>query len=210
MEMIKYTNFKVDEHLFGKGEIIGLYDKSGEYLNNTLYDIKSAIEAPHIPCGLYLKFKSKNQKLTATLMSEFGIDRELQKRTTKKLSSTEAIKISLINVLSSDAKTVILDSIDAYFNTEDFCHIIKTIKSHLKELDKTIIFLSNKPDHIIKADRYIVANESSIIYSGKDLHKLPIKTETMLFADLANKKGAKLDYYKEANDLLKAIYRNVR
>ena len=36
-----------------------------------------------------------------------------------------------------------------------------------------------------------------------------IKTNLMKIADLANERNAKLDYYKDVNDLLKAIYRSV-
>lgn len=210
MEMINYTNFALDENIYGKNEIVGFFDNTGDYLEKNIYDIKNLGLNISIPALWYLTIRSPKRELTQKLLSEFGISKKLIKRPLKKLSTTERLKIELTLVLASNAKTVILDNLDVYFNDQDFTRLIKTMKAYKNEIGKTIIFTSNNPDTIVKAERYIVSNDSSIIYDDVNLHTLPIKTNTMLFADLANKKGAKLDYYKEANDLLKAIYRSVR
>lgn len=208
--MINYTNFGLDENIYGKNEIIGFFDNTGDYLEKNIYDIKNLGLNTSIPALWYLTIRNPKRELTQKLLSEFGISKKLIKRPLKKLSTTERLKIELTLVLASNAKTVILDNLDVYFNDQDFTRLIKTMKAYKNEIGKTIIFTSNNPDTIVKAERYIVSNDSSIIYDDVNLHTLPIKTNTMLFADLANKKGAKLDYYKEANDLLKAIYRSVR
>jgi len=73
------------------------------------------------------------------------------------------------------------------------------------------LFSTNKIDNAIEVcDRFIIASENRIIYDGKDIDKLPEKTSIASFVDGANSKGAKLSYYKEPNDLLKAIYRSVK
>lgn len=210
MEVIKYTNFLVDEQVYGNYEIVGLVDMTGEFLYETMYDIKVPTFSSFLSVSLYLNLGNKNRKLTNILLSEFEIDRNLLNRPLSKLSSSELVKILLIKVATGDAKTIILDSIDTYLNYNDFTSVLKTLKSHIKEIDKTVIFSTNKVDNILSCDRYIIANDGSIIYNGNDIASLPIETETASITNLANKKGAKLDYYKDVNDLLKAIYRSVQ
>ena len=73
-----------------------------------------------------------------------------------------------------------------------------------------IIYISKNINCIIpNTDYYIITKDNKVVYSGDDINSLPVKTELMEIVDLANKKGAKLKYYKDVNDLLKAIYKNV-
>ena len=55
----------------------------------------------------------------------------------------------------------------------------------------------------------MIVDDKTVLFNGDNFERLPIKTNLMKIADLANKKNAKLDYYKDVNDLLKAIYRSV-
>jgi len=59
-------------------------------------------------------------------------------------------------------------------------------------------------------DRYIVVSNGNITYNGKDFSAINEPTNIKNFTELANARGAKLKDYKEANDLLKAIYRSIK
>lgn len=209
MEIVNYSNFQLDESVYGKNELVTVLDKTGGFLYENIYDIEPPIYNKNFTVRLYLMFGIKNQKLKNALISELDIA-VLTKKKLKNLSTGELLKVLIVKTILSEAQTVILEGIDAYLNHHDLEHLLKTIKAHLKEADKTVIFETNKPEHLLFGTKYIVASDSSIIYNGHDFKKLPIDIETVEFAKLANKKGAKLDYYKEVNDLLKAIYRSVQ
>lgn len=209
MEIVNYTNFRLDENIYGKNELVSVLDKTGGFLYESLYDIKPITYNKNLTVGLFLFFKVKDKKLKKELVSELDIT-PLLKKQLKNLSTGELIKVLIIKTLLSEAQTVILDGIDVYLNYHDLDRLLKTVKTHLKEIDKTVIFETNKPEHLLFGTKYIVASDLSIIYNGNDFKKLPIDIETVEFAKLANKKGVKLDYYKEVDDLLKVIYRSVQ
>ncbi len=208
---IKYTTFKVDTKIYPDGEICGLIDKSGDFLQNNFYDIRVLSYNKSLTANFFLKFASKKKALINEMCEELEIRKELLKRKLKTLSDSELLKFLVIKVLLSKSKTVILDSIDVYLNYGDLKRLLKMIKSHIKEFDKTIIFKSNNIDNLIGlTDRYIIAEDGKIFYNGKDLKKIPVAPSTVEFTRLANKKGAKLNYYEDINDLLKAIYRDIK
>lgn len=211
---ISYTNFELDTQIYGTNELIGLIDKSGDFIYENFYDVRPITYNDNLSVALYLKnmpFYKNKKKLTFDMLDEFGITKELQKRSLKKLSTSELLKVLIIKLCSSDAKTIILDSIDSYLSYGDLNAILKTLKNHLPEIKKNVIFMTNKVDNIIQySSRYIIVEEGKIIYNGNDFKKLPIESSIANFVRLANQKGAALENYKDVNDLLKAIYRSVK
>ena len=88
---------------------------------------------------------------------------------------------------------------------------MKTLRRNLKDIDKTIILSSNSLDNIVPlCTKYIVLNNADVDYAGSNIEMLPVKTEIMKFTDRANDRKAKMSYYKDPSDLLKAIYRSVK
>lgn len=210
---IKYTNFELDEKTFGKNEICALFNETGTFIEDNIYDVRTFNQISNLPVGIYLRFGTnvKTKKLIFDLLSEFEISKELQRRPLKKLSTSEFIKVQIIKLCASPVKNIILDGLDTYFNYKDLTVILKTLKNHLVQIDKTVIVTANKVDNLVQyADRYIIVEEGRIIYAGCDYEKAPLKTDIRTFTNIANDKGAKLKDYKEANDLLKAIYRSVK
>lgn len=208
---VKYTNFKVDSDIYPKGKICGLIDRTGNFLYETFYDVKKIAYNANMPVFLYLSLGSKNKKLVEAMKNEFEIRKELLKRPLKHLSESELLKILIIKLMTNDSKTIILDHVDSILNSGDLKTIFKMIKNNLSEVDKTVIFVTNKIDNIVSfTDRYIIADNGSIIYNGNDLNTLPIETSCVAFTRAAKKRGANLDYYKDVNDLLKAVYRNLK
>lgn len=210
---IEYSTYDIKNSIYGNCELVGLYDITGDFVYNNFYDIRNVSYSKKKTANMYLKFMQNvsNKKLIDTLISDLGIEKNILKTTMGNLSSSELIKILLIKTLTSDAKVIILKYIDIYLNYKDFKIIMQTIKNHLAEIDKHVILVTNNADLLIEqCNRFIVAENKQIIYNGKDIKEFPIKTSIAKFVDTANEKKAKLDYYKSADDLLKAIYRSVK
>ncbi len=208
---IKYTNFEADKKIFGKEEICGIYDITGGYLYDNIYDTKT-LELPSlISSNLFLKINCLDKKELDDMISELEIDKSILKRKPKKLSKSELLKISLIKIILSDAKTIILDHIDEVLNAKDLTNALKTVKKHIKNTAKTVIYATNNPDNLLeKIDRFLIIKDGKPIYNGTNILEVPVDMELKRIVDLANKKGAHLDYYRDINDLLKAIYRSVK
>lgn len=208
---IKYTDFEVDQKIFAKGILCGLIDLTGNFLYDNVYDVKPIVLQSILPIGLYLKLKTKNKKLLEDLISELELDYSLLKKNFKKLSTSELLKINLIEGILNNYKVIILSHIDMYVCYKDLTNILKTVRKHIKNTDITVIYETNKPDNLLEQiDRFIVAEKGKIIYNDTNVLELPIDTEIKKIVTLANKKGAKLDNYRDVNDLLKAIYRSVK
>lgn len=209
---IEYSNFALDVNTFGRNEICGLIDKNSNFIYNRVYDIKKQEYSTRFKTRSYIAVdKLRKKNLFNNLKDEFEITKEMENKSLKQLSSSELLKVLVLKGALSSAKVIILDHIDDYLNDRDLSMVLKGLKKNAKEIEKTIIFSTNKVDNIINnCDRYIIASENRVIYNGNNLDMLPVKTQIAEFVDTANEKKAKLIYYKDANDLLKAIYRSVK
>lgn len=210
---IGYTNFELDSDIFGKNEITALIDTNGTFLYDKIYDIKSFAPESRLPLIVYLRFNTnfKKWKLLDELLEDLEIPKELMVRPLSKLSSSELQKVLIIKLCISNAKNIIIESIDTYFNFKDITLILKTLKMKLDRIGKNVLVTANNPDNLVQyVHRYIVAKDGNISYIGKDFTKMGVPTSIRTFIDLANNRGAKLNDYKEPNDLLKAIYRSVK
>jgi ABC-type sugar transport system ATPase subunit len=210
---IEYSNFSVNPKIYGTNEITGIFDPDGDFVYNNFYDIKKIQYNENMSVNMYLKFgiNSNNKKTLAKMMSELEFNKSFMQKKLKVLSSSELIKVLVLKSCLSNSKVVFLENIDIYLTNKDLENLLRVIKGSLNEISKTVIFVSNKIDNIVKCtDRYVISENGKIKYNGKDLKELPLKTEIMDFVDLANNKKANVDYYKDINDLLKAIYRSVK
>jgi len=210
---IKYTNFLLNYEIFGKNEITAVFDHDGTFLYKNLYDIRKYQPKSRLPVRLFLKIgiNKTMRELVENLLAELEISKELERRTLDKLSSSELYKILFIKICTSTAKSVILESMDTYLNFADLTRVLKTIKNYSKSINKNFIITTNKVDNSIQfVDRYIVVSNGNITYNGKDFSAINEPTNIKNFTELANARGAKLKDYKEANDLLKAIYRSIK
>ena len=208
---IKYSNFDLDSNIYAINEINGIIDLNGTYIYDNIYDIQVFNPSSKFPVGFFLKSNLRMRKTVSSMLSELEISKDVQSKNLKKLSSSELIKILIIKLCCTNAKVIILECLDTYLCYKDMVLLLKTIKGHLKELSKTVIVTTNKVDNLIEpVDKYIVVENGAIAYNGKDYTKIGVKTDIVSFTELANSKGANLKEYKEANDLLKAIYRSVK
>ncbi len=211
MEM-SYSNFLIDHKLYGEYKLIGLFDRTGEFIYDNFYDVRKISYKPNSRVSTFLNYYMLGTgQLVKDLMEALELDMKILNRRICTLSDGEKIKVFTIKLLISSAKLIVLEHIDAYLNPRDLKVLLKTIKNYMRKLEKNVIFSSVKIDNIVdNADIYVVAENSKIIYKGNDLDTMPEKTSTVKFVDIANGKKAGLIYYKDAKDLLKAIYRSVK
>ena len=209
MEIV-YTNNELDSHYFKKYKVNGLYSKNSNYLKSLAIDLKEININKKMNVGVYLKYGNKQKfSIISELLKEFDIE-HLQKQKLGELSTTELLKILTIKELVGNNETIILRSIDNYLNTRDLKRYFQILKNHIDKLRKTIIFETNNIDNLSKiCSNILITDNNNVLFNGDNFDRLPMKTNLMKIADLANKKNAKLDYYKDVNDLLKAIYRSV-
>lgn len=209
---IEYSNFALDETTFGKFELVGIIDKHYDFIYNRIYDIKKPEYNGNIRAKNYIALeKITNRDITEKLLNEFELTEDVLSKKLKILSSGELAKILILKLCIGPAKVIILDHIDAYLNNRDLSNILSGIKRYSDNIGKTILFRSNSMDNIVaNCSRFIVSRDGEIVYNGTDINKLPEKTDIMRFVDAANEHKAKLQYYKESSDLLKAIYRSVK
>lgn len=207
---IKCSFQESDEKTFGRNEIIGLIDKSGEFQKEHYPDAKTINKNDLMPVFLFLKTNYRQKRLIDNLISELEIPKDLMHRKLKSLSESELIKVLIIKAVTKDYRTIILDSIDTSLTWRDYHNLINSLKSHASDIGKTIIISTNKGNNILDCNRYIVTDNSRIVYKGKELSQLPVETDSGEFTTLANEKGAGINYYKDINDLLKAVYRSLK
>ena len=209
MEIV-YTNNELDSHYFKKYKVNGLYSKNSNYLKSLAIDLKEININKKMNVGVYLKYGNKQKfSIISELLKEFDIKKK-KKQKLGELSTTELLKILTIKELVGNNETIILRSIDNYLNTRDLKRYFQILKNHIDKLRKTIIFETNNIDNLSKiCSNILITDNNNVLFNGNNFDRLPMKTNLMKIADLANKKNAKLDYYKDVNDLLKAIYRSV-
>ena len=206
---IKYSNYELDNDIFEKRTLYGLYDKNSNFISNRILNIEAIKYNNKAKVNNFL-FNTKNQKLIKKIKKEFAVTNELEKKKICELTSLELINVLMIKAIMTKSKVIILNHIDAFLNNSDFKRVMLNIKNCISDIDKTVIFVANKIDNMLTTtNNYIIASENRIIYNGKNINSLHESSDIMKFVDAANKKGAKLDYYKDSKDLLKAIYRSV-
>ena len=209
MEII-YTNNELDTHYFKKYKINGLYSVNANYLKSLDIDLKEIPINKKMNTGVFIKHGNKQKgSIITELLKEFDVE-HLQKQKLGELSTTELIKIIAVKELVSSNETIIFKSIDNFLNTRDLKRFFQILNNHTDKLKKTIIFETTNIDNLSKVcSNIMIVDDKTVLFNGDNFERLPIKTNLMKIADLANKKNAKLDYYKDVNDLLKAIYRSV-
>lgn len=159
--------------------------------------------------------KVKHYLKTTEYFNDLKLDNELLNKKIADLSSYELMCFKLLAIINKKPSIIILDNVD--------CKICEKYKSKLLNFIR-LINASNQIKFIVISSNTVFLNQISkdclvmkngiIKYQGKIIDGIKSeeikKCEIIDFIDIANqKKNAKLDYYLETKELLKAIYRSV-
>lgn len=159
--------------------------------------------------------KVKHYLKTTEYFNDLKLNNELLNKKIADLSSYELMCFKLLTIINKKPSIIILDNVD--------CKICEKYKSKLLNFIR-LINASKRIKFIIISSNTVFLNQISkdclvmkngiIKYEGQIIDGIKSdqikKCEIIDFIDIANqKKNAKLDYYLETKELLKAIYRSV-
>lgn len=159
--------------------------------------------------------KVKHYLKTTEYFNDLKLDNELLNKKIADLSSYELMCFKLLTIINKKPSIIILDNVD--------CKICEKYKSKLLNFIRLInaskrikfIIISSNTVFLNQISKECIVMKNGIIkYQGKIIDGIKSeeikKCEIIDFIDIANqKKNAKLDYYLETKELLKAIYRSV-
>lgn len=159
--------------------------------------------------------KVKHYLKTTEYFNDLKLDNELLNKKIADLSSYELMCFKLLTIINKKPSIIILDNVD--------CKICEKYKSKLLNFIRLInaskrikfIIISSNTVFLNQISKDCLVMKNSIIkYQGQIIDGIKSdqikKCEIIDFIDIANqKKNAKLDYYLETKELLKAIYRSV-
>lgn len=159
--------------------------------------------------------KVKHYLKTTEYFNDLKLDNELLNKKIADLSSYELMCFKLLTIINKKPSIIILDNVD--------CKICEKYKSKLLNFIRLInaskrikfIIISSNTVFLNQISKECIVMKNGIIkYQGQIIDGIKSdqikKCEIIDFIDIANqKKNAKLDYYLETKELLKAIYRSV-
>lgn len=163
-----------------------------------------------------IKDKVKVKRLFKDNMDDFnllGLDVGANLRY-KDLSYGEKKLVDLVYTCSFRPSIIILNNFDLGFNRKMKNKISKYIKTVNASFNINFIIISNDVLFINKNAKHVIISKNKIIkYQGDIItafkQDLIAKPPIIEFIDMANEKGANLEYTLDSKELLKAIYRSV-
>ena len=202
-------------------------------INNLRYKIGLVFQVPEeqffcktvkeeIEFGMkYFKKSVKSiEKHVSDALIMMGLDDSYLNRNPFTLSSGEMRKVAIASVLAFNPKIIILDEPTIGLDNKSKENLIKIIKLLKNRYKKTIIVVSNDTDLLLKiSDNVILLDKGKIILEGnkydvfkQDISKYGLKRPKIIeFEQLVlEKKGIKICYRDDINDLMKDVYRYVK
>ena len=171
-----------------------------------------------------MKYFNKSVKSIEKHVSDalimMGLDDSYLNRNPFTLSSGEMRKVAIASILAFNPKVIILDEPTIGLDNKSKENLIKIIKLLKNRYKKTIIVVSNDADLLLKiSDHVILLNKGKIVLEGnkydffkQDISKYGLKRPKIIeFEQLVlEKKGIKIGYRDDINDLMKDVYRYVK
>jgi len=208
----KYKN--INELRFNVGFVFE--DANEQIFSNTVYDeVAFAMR--------YFKYKKEQievQVKKALMM--VGLPEEYLYKNPFNLSHGETKKLAIACVLAFNPEIVIFDEPLTALDNASKKNLIKIIRTLKTRYNKTVIIVSQDTDFLHKiVDKVYVMHKGNIVMAGNKyevfqeeelLNKYDVKAPSVIsFAKLVEKKkGIKMGYRDEINDLIKDVYRYVK
>lgn len=171
----------------------------------------------------YFNYKTKDiNKRVSDALKMVGLNDDYLERNPLTLSNGEKRKVAIASIIAFNPKIIILDEPTIGLDFESKKNLIQLIRKLKMRLNKTIIVISHDvelvhtiSDHIIvldngdiitQGDKYTVFKQEELLEQyGLKVPKI-IEFSNMVY----RRKGIKIGYRDEMNDLIKDIYRYVK
>ena len=157
----------------------------------------------------------------AELLKLFSLNKEILNKNYFDLSDGEIKKILLIGIFIKDSKIILLDDPTSGLDSKSIENLVKLLKKE-KRNNKIILIASQNSEFLFSvSDKILIINDSKIIeqdnkykfFENKfNLNKCGLNIPNILnFRETTlKKKGIKLAYRDNINDLIKDIYRSAK
>lgn len=168
----------------------------------------------------YFNYKTKDiEKRVIDAVKMVGLDEEYLNRNPFTLSNGEKRKIAIASIIAFNPKVIILDEPTVGLDSISKKNLIQLIRKLKNRLNKTIVIISHDIELVHQiSDHIIVLNEGDVVTQGDKFFVFKqekllrdngiIVPKIMEFSNkVLDKKGIKIGYRDEINDLIKDIYR---
>lgn len=152
-------------------------------------------------------------------MDLVGLDDSFLFRNPYKLSNGERRKVALASILCYKPDVIILDEPTVGLDNKSKVDLMKLLKRLKNELDKTIIIVSHDVNflhkfvdyvYLLKDGKIVLEGDKYSVFSNEDVMSDCglVVPDVLHFSNLVYlKKGIKIGYRDEINDLIKDVYR---
>ncbi len=171
----------------------------------------------------YFNYKTNDiDKRVSDALKMVGLDENYLERNPFTLSNGEKRKVAIASIIAFNPKVIILDEPTIGLDSISKKNLLQLIKKLKQRLNKTIILISHDIELVHQVSDYVVVLDKGIVIAEGDKYSV-FKQEEMLNAHgikvpkiiefsnkVLDKKGVKIGYRDEMNDLIKDIYRYVK
>lgn len=164
----------------------------------------------------YLSKVCSNDKRLEDSCKMVNENSDFLNRVVRYLSTTELLKLFLMEALLGKYKNIVLVNFDMYFMEKELLFFKKLFRKLVDKYDKSIVMFCDNVNFMFDLVDEMYLNTVDRIYEfdGKDLYNKKIykyldKPKIVDFIEYLGNNGKAFDNYTEMKELLKAIYREV-